>query len=389
MGEGVDDPLQVVDGFGPARPPVGVGGHRVGDDAVHLPAHGHLVLAGCDPEPEQRDRHREVLGVGPHVGDGVQLVPEELAILGADQRGGADPAPAVDRRSRRLAPGLGPLHRVPELFGGPRHEDLVVVDVELAAEPAPNFGSDDPDVARPHPQRLRYRTGEGVRHLGRAVNGELAVSGVVLGEHRAGLDGNRDQTLVGHLHADHHCVVPLHRLVYLRCLVLETQSLPVAVIGPGVDDVGVELVVDLDLVGRGLLQVDDGGQDVEVDDDGFGGILSLVPILGHDHGDRLADMTHLSGGEQRAELADRHLGEERAEMGHVLVGVDGHDSGHALGRRRVELGDLPPGDRGAGEGDMQQPDGLEVVGVCPTTLDQRGILPTPDRATHDAGGCHQ
>ena len=51
-----------------------------------------------------------------------------------------------------------------------------------------------------------------------------------------------------HLQADHHGVIPFHRGIDLWRLVLETERLPVAVIGPGVDDVRVELVVDLDLI---------------------------------------------------------------------------------------------------------------------------------------------
>jgi hypothetical protein len=97
VGVGVDDPLQVVDRLGAPCTAIGVGGHGVGDHTVDLPPHRHLVLTRGDPEPEQRDRHREVLGVGAHVGDGVELVAEELAVFGADQSSGPDPTPPVDR----------------------------------------------------------------------------------------------------------------------------------------------------------------------------------------------------------------------------------------------------------------------------------------------------
>ena len=275
----------------------------------------------------------------------VQLVPEEFAVLGADQRGGADPAPTVDGRSGCLAAGLGPLHGASQLFGCERGQDLVVIDVQLGAEPASDLGGDHSHRRGLHSEGRCDRPSEGVRDLSRAEDGELPVTLVVLRHNRAGLDGDGNEALVDHLQADDHRILPFHGGIDLWRLVLETKRLPIAVIGPGMDDVRVQLVVDLHLVRCSLLQVDHRGEDVVIDLDCVGRILCLIAIFGDHHRHRLTDMVDLTGGEQRAELPDRHLRHQRAEMSHVIMGVDGDHSGHRLCCRRVERSDLGSGHR--------------------------------------------
>ncbi len=344
-GVGIDDALQVVDRLGATGAAVGIRGHRVGDHTVHLPSDRHLVLARCDPQAEKGDGHREVLGVGPHVGQRVELVPEELTVPGPHQGGGADPAAAMDRGPGRFSPGLRPLHGPAELPRRPSRQDLVVVDVEFGAEAAAHLGSNHAHVALVHPQLGGDGSPEGMRDLARRVDGEPAVARLVLGEDRPGLDRHGDQPLVGHLHGDHHGVVPFHRGVHLGCQVLESEGLPVAVVGPGVDHVRVQLGVDHVFVRRRLLQIDDGGKDVEIDLDGVDCVLGQVTVLGHHHGDGLPDVVDLTGREQGPELPDGHLGDERAEMGYVVVRVDGDDPFHALSRAGVQTRDLGPGNR--------------------------------------------
>ena len=88
---------------------------------------------------------------------------------------------------------------------------------------------------------------------------------------------------------------------------------------------------------RSLARVGDGGQRLDVEDDGFGGILGLCLRLGDDEGHRVADEAHLVGGQRVARrrlhrravaLRHHHHGLQRAIAGGVEVGA-GPDAEHA------------------------------------------------------------
>ena len=73
-GEFVHDPLDAVSGLGPARAPVGVGGHLGGEDPRALERVGvHLVDGREHEAAEQRDARREEHQVGAHVSEDVDV----------------------------------------------------------------------------------------------------------------------------------------------------------------------------------------------------------------------------------------------------------------------------------------------------------------------------
>ncbi len=144
-------------------------------------------------------------------------------------------------------------------------------------------------------------------YLGGGVDVETAVAPVPVGQHRPRLDGGGDQALVDHLLGDDDNVVALLRLgdllLGLGDPLLVTPRPPL----PGDEDVGLEVVVHLDRVGLGLLEVDDRGQGGVVHEDGVGGVLSERARLGHHHRHRFAGVVHHPVGEERTQFPDRHL----------------------------------------------------------------------------------
>ena len=123
------------------------------------------------PESQQRDRHREVLRIGPHVRDRVELVAEDLAIAGAGDRCRPHPVAAVNRcapaASRRVS-----VQRIGRSAGtsrGETRQHLFGIHVELRPEPTADLGRDDAHVMRRQTERLGYGSGNSVGDLRRRV----------------------------------------------------------------------------------------------------------------------------------------------------------------------------------------------------------------------------
>ncbi len=129
----------------------------------------------------------------------------------------------------------------------------------------------------------------------------------------------------------------------------------------------------------------DGGQLLDVELDGLGGVLGLNRRLGHHTGYRLTDIAHLALGERRPRrrlhrrtvaLRDVHAALERPETRRFQIGV-GEDRQHARhGRRRLGVDafqdtvrDLAAHHRGI---DLARQ--VDVVGVAPLTAQQRRIF---------------
>ena len=125
------------------------------------------VLARSHPQPQQRDRHGEVLGVGAHVGEALDLVAEESRHPWCRPGWRCHPAPPwiVElAASRRVSVHLTGR---PSSLAAKRDQDLVVVDVELAAESAADLGGDHLHRVGRQAEGLGDGAGESMRDLGR------------------------------------------------------------------------------------------------------------------------------------------------------------------------------------------------------------------------------
>ena len=134
----VHDPLDHIDGLGPARAAVRPGRIGIGIRAAH--AH----MRGPEPvHPDQRadvGKRRRELPVGRNVGadvaDGVHAQRKEPAAGVQRQLGLAHAVAAVLVGQQRFAAVAGPLDRAAELLRQPQHEPVLGVGPALAAERA-------------------------------------------------------------------------------------------------------------------------------------------------------------------------------------------------------------------------------------------------------------
>jgi hypothetical protein len=225
-------------------------------------------------------------------------------------------------------------------------DPLLGSDRELATEATADVGGDDPDLRLGDTGRRGQGEADDVRDLGRAPDGDLLAGRV---DHdRARLHEGRDEALLVDLPFDHDAIGArlLDRLVDVAARAGLRRVEP-----PERALVGFQVGVCEHRVLRGLLEVEDGGQLVELHVDELGGVARLG------RGARDDDGHHLTG---EGDTVDGH----RGMCGGLLVGGDrpGVDH-HALrvgdvlaGDDRDHIGGVPRGagvdarDRGVGVG---------------------------------------
>ncbi len=165
----------------------------------------------------------------------------------------------------------------------------------------------------------------------------------------ASLEGHRGEPLVDELAGDDH-------LAAVEGRVVSRESCAHGDVGAGVRE-------QQRLPGKRAVEADHGGQRRIVHADQFGGVFALVPVVGDDDGDWLANETHPVDRQQRlrpfaAERKRRALGtghpavrRRRRQVVHVGNGQHRDHPWRVLGRRGVDPGDDRVGDRTAHEGD--------------------------------------
>ena len=249
--------------------------------------------------------HGEVLRVGAHVCDGVELVAENLAVARSCDGGRADPAATVDGRRGRLAAGFGPANRPTGCLRRKHTEEVLCVDAELRSKPTADLGRNGVHVVRRETEDLGHCSCESVGHLGRAVELHFAVAGVVVRHDGPRLDGRRDQLLVAELVAHDDDIVALLGLLDGGPMVFELEDTgPPVVRIPGEQHIRLGILVCHHLVLGGLLHVDDRRQRVVIDEDRIDRVLGEIPVGGDDHRNRFTCMVDRTVGKQRAERAD-------------------------------------------------------------------------------------
>ena len=222
-----------------------------------------------------------------------------------------------------LAAVLGELHRAAQRTGRQRHQQLLGPRmVDLHPEPAAHVGRDHVDLAEVEAHLHRQRGSDTGRALRRGPDLQAVDVRVPPRDRAATLQRSARAALDRQVQGE-----PVRSRGDGRARV--TGRL----LQSGTDVAGHVLVHQ----GRGRacgLHADDRRQELVVDPDARDGVLSDVPVLGDDEGDRLADVVDLVLGQrvlgaavgerrvrdqQRQRL--RHPGSQRT--GEVVVGVDG------------------------------------------------------------------
>ena len=254
--QGVHGTFDGVGGLRSTGTPVGVGRRQVGE---HAPTgervHGHVVEAVVEERPEQRNAGGHQLQVRPHVGQEGGPHARQLPVGVGSQLDGLALGPTLDGRRGGLRTGLGPPHRHAVAVGQRHADQLLGVDVQLAAESTAHARGHDPQFM------LRHAQGEGSHHLqhvgdlGRRVERHVPVVRGRHDGHAAGLHRRGDEPLV------HVC------LGHVVDGILEGGGDAVRVRRelPVVGDVGSAVLVDDQPVAGGVPHVDDGLQRFVVD----------------------------------------------------------------------------------------------------------------------------
>ena len=222
-----------------------------------------------------------------------------------------------------LTPLLGPLHRAAEGLREVPDQELLCINLELAAEATADLRRDHAHLVLREPEAQRGDELHEVWDLRRRPERELPC--LELGCGRAGLHRVRDETLVDQVQRDFHLRVPeglvdvpaLHRI--------------------GEDEVRPELLVDdrrarLERLGR----VDHDGERLVIHRDCVRRALRGVAGLGHDRRDGIAGVPDLIGRDRHvlrgALLWDRD--EDRQHAGGLEVLTGQHRDHAGLLRRR-------------------------------------------------------
>ena len=223
--------------------------------------------------------------------------------------------------------------------------------------------------------------------MGGVPDGELFAFGVPAGHHRPVFDRGRHAAVIEEPAFDHDRRLPPGALV-VALLLLHVRG-----------EVGLEVLVDEGGAGRQRrFQIHHGVQRFRGHHDVVEGVFRHVAAFSHHHGDGLADVPdlplgqrHLSAGVKREAGDGRGRDEERTRLpvlAQVLRRVDRHHSGAGAGGGRVHLEE--PGVRvlAPGEGDVEHPVDLHVVGEERAAGEQPRILAPPDPFADKASSGH-
>ena len=237
----------------------------------------------------------------------------------------------------------GPFHWASELAGGPGDDGFFGVMVYLGAEASADVGGDDTQLVLWDVQHERaHQQADHVRVLAGGIEGEIARRCVEVAERDAGLHGVRNQPVVGQVEFNHLGGVSEHAVDH--GLVADH---------PVVADVAGDAVMHLGCAGRdGIGEVGDGREVSVVDFEQLGGAFGLLLGFRDHHGDRIADVARLTGGDHRMRrfghrrailVVDLPAAGQAADAFSRHVGAD-EDLDHARRRRRRR--DVDPVDRG-------------------------------------------
>ena len=354
-----------------------------------MPHDGEAVDTVHHQSGEGRDHRGQQHLVGANIGDDARLQARDGAVALGGEVDVAEEVAAVGGGEEGLGAVLDPLDRgLDQSRKGGGHV-LLAVDVDLAAEAAAHLGGDGADLVLAQTHHRRDQGAQDVRVLGRAPDGQVLATGLVLRDHAARFHRVRSEALVQHALRDHHVRLGEGRInsaviLGLGGLGIDARATPVALDG----DIALKPLVQ----GGGVrfhrgLGVDDGGKLVVLDLDSVCSVARDVAILGYDDGHGLADVAHLVG--RHREVVGRGEGRangHRAEVvGQLRPGDDELDAVHGGSGARIDPRDDAVGDVAALEGEVQHARQLDVIDVGGLALDEARVLAALDALADELG----
>ncbi len=283
-----------------------------------------------------------------------------------------------------LVPVLDPAHRATEPAREERDQQILGVDMSLDPEPAADIERDAAHPRLRHPQHMRRLAADPVHDLGRRPDRHRVAAAVVLGDDPAAFHRHRGVTVVDELPLE-----PARRGGKRPGdIALRDRELA--------DQIGAEVIVQDRRPGSDrLLDIDGGGQGIEIDRHELSRVLGGVAAVGDDDGESLADKPHLVMREQRLRRVEEFVLDRRrpfARQRKLRVGGRRHLR-HQLGavhrqhnarRRRglayIDAADRPMRERAADKGDMQHPRQFEIGGKAAFAGQQPPVLAPQHRA---------
>ena len=178
----------------------GVGEHRLGLD---VDRRGRVGAGEQGPVEIGRDAGREGRQIGAHIGDRRDLERQELGIGVERQLDMGDVVAAMRVRHEALRALGGPFDRAAHLAGGPGHDRLFGVMVDLRAEAAADIGRDDTQFRlRDVQHKGAHQEADHMRVLARRVERVFAGRAVELADRGARLHRIGDEAVVGEVELD-------------------------------------------------------------------------------------------------------------------------------------------------------------------------------------------
>ena len=209
----------------------------------------------------------------------------------------------------RLGAGLGPFHRALGDARQRRHQVVLGIWADLAAEPAAHVGRDDAHLAFLQPHRPRDEQADEVGVLARHPDRELLVKAFVVGAHAAWLHGHGRQPVLENALLHHDICLFERRLGDVGPRVCE---IPADVVRP------VHVRLRAALLER-LLEVHHRWQILVFDLDQVGRVGRLALGLGEHSGDDLALIGDFFLGDRKS-LRDKFLLGDKGRRGRMRPG---------------------------------------------------------------------
>ena len=314
--------------------------------------------------------------IGAAVGEDVELVGENLAVLRPADREAEPHRPAVRQCQHALAARLRPAHRPVELARQPAHEDLLRQAArghDLRSESTADVRRDDAHLVRLHAEHPRDCVPVLMGGLRAQPDGQPAVLERRCGRPR--LERTRCHPLADEHVGDGH-------LATVEQVVRVFHGLR-----PG-GDVRPRLREEQRLVFQRFARVDHHRKRVVVDHHELGRVDTGRPVLADDDGDDLPDEANdILGHDRPAHLLEEAGKRRRPERRQAdVVGREDADAGDRLGGALVDAVDLRVGEQRADERDRGGSLDRDVLDVLPAAAEETIVLRPQDPVPEDAHG---
>ena len=372
---GVDQALHEVVRFGPPGAAIGADRRRVREHHLGRDLDQRRAVDGCEIARDAHRAHRgaDIGEVGAEIGVAIEPHGEEGAVLVERQLGVEVVVAAVLVAEEGAAAIVGPFDRTAEQLRGMEEPGIFGVGRALHAERAADIAGEDAHLCRLDVQQGGHLVLEAEGALIAGIERVAIGLGVVVADRRARLHRADDDAV-----AD------------------EPQARDVRRLGEGLGDLGAVAIVEVDadiarhVVEhqrrarlRGLARVGDGGQCLDIEHHGFGGIARLSLGLRDDESHGIAHEAHLVGGERgpyrrlhrrAVAIGHRHDGLQRAVAGEIRAGPDTEHARHRPGFGRVDALDQTVRHLAAHHHAIDLIFELDVVAVATLALQQGRVF---------------